>query len=134
MSSPVISVIIKVEGNPFHWPLAGRCTMACAMKCAMVFTGSGPLVVVTCYDSLNDPGFLRRLAEKGIDKFITFELPLEAVRERYGNHFNVVCEDLNETDELRVVDYEGDRALSLFEFSEFGPAVFHETPRRPIAV
>ncbi len=97
------------------------------MKCAMLFTGSGPIVVATCYESMNDPRLLRKLSEKGIEKFIAFELPEQSVRMRYGSHFHIVCEDLNETDELRVLDYDGDRVLSMFDFAEFGPPLFHET-------
>lgn len=93
----------------------------------MLFTGSGPIVIASCFESLLDPKLLEKLSEKGIEKFIAFELPEKLVRDRYGSHFHVVCEDLTETDELRVLDYDGDRVLSLFDFAEFGPPIFHET-------
>lgn len=105
-----------------------------SMKCAIVFGGTGPIVIVTCCNSLEDPGLLRRLSEKGIQKFIAFELPVDSARRHYGNHFNVVCHDLTETDELRVLDYDGKRALSLFDFEEFGPPIFHEPAQREVAV
>jgi hypothetical protein len=99
----------------------------------MLFTGSGPIVIATCYDSLDDPLLLGKLAEKGIEKFIAFELPEQNVRQRYGSHFHIVCEDLIETDELRVLDYDGDHAMSLFNFAEFGPLLFHETFEKQMA-
>jgi hypothetical protein len=100
------------------------------MKCAMIFADSGPIVIATCFDSLTDPALLRRLAQKGMEKFIAFELPVASVKARYGSHFSLVCEDLKETDDLRVLDYDGDRALSLFDFAEFGPPIFHEPVHR----
>lgn len=100
------------------------------MKAAILFTGSGPIVVVTLCDSLTDPRVIRRLAAKGVEKFLGFELPMDKVRTRYGNHFEVVCEDFHETDDLRVVDYNGHRALSLFNFEEFSSQVYHE-PAEP---
>ncbi len=104
------------------------------MKSGIVFTDSGPLVIVTCFDSLVDPTVVRKLADKGIVKFIAFELPIESVRQHYGSHFDVVCEDLSETDELRVLDYDGGRALALFDFSEYGPPIFFELPRKEVVL
>jgi len=104
------------------------------MKGAIIFTGSGPIIIVTCCNPFMDPILIQRLAEKGIEKFIAFELPIDLIRERYGNHFNVVCQDLTETDELRVIDYDGDRVLGLFEFSEYGPPFFHEMPRKEVSL
>ncbi len=96
------------------------------MKAAILFTGSGPIVIVTNCESLTDPQVIRRLTAKGIAKFMGFELDVEKVRRRYGNHFDMVCEDFHETDDLRVVDYNSQRAFSLFSFSEFGEQFSHE--------
>ena len=61
-----------------------------------------------------------------INKFLGFELPLELARERYGGHFEVVSRDLFESDDLRVLDYSGERAWRLFAFDELGSEVRHE--------
>ena len=98
------------------------------MKTAILFTSSGPIVIVTCCDSLRDPRLIHRLSSKGVDKFIGFEIPIEKVKARYGNHFEIVCEDFYESDDLRVVDYNGNKVLSLFSFEEFGPAVYYQQP------
>ena len=37
------------------------------MKVAMLFTGSGPLVILTSHESLTSPALLDKLAAKGID-------------------------------------------------------------------
>jgi hypothetical protein len=99
------------------------------MKTALIFTGSGPVVIVTSHASVTNPALLEKLSAKGIDKFIAFEIPFETARERYGGHFQVALRDLHETDDLRVVDFNGERAFRLFAFSELGPPTMHEGTR-----
>jgi hypothetical protein len=53
------------------------------MKCAMLVTGNGPIVILTSYDSLENPDLLERLKDRGIPKFLAYEIPLELARERY---------------------------------------------------
>jgi len=96
------------------------------MKSFLLMTGSGPLVILTSHDSVQDPTLLDKLLVKGIDKFIAYEVPYEFAAQRYGGHFNVVANDLHETDDLRVLDYNGERAFRLFSFSELGEACIHE--------
>lgn len=96
------------------------------MKAMLLISGSGPLVVLTSHASPTDPVLVKRLAGKGIRKFIAFDIPLEIARQRYGGHFTVVEQDLRQTDDLRILDYDGHRALQLFRFDEMGPPVFHE--------
>lgn len=96
------------------------------MRAIMLYTASGPLVILTSYNSPTAPDLLMKLRAKGITKFIAWEIPLELAKARYGGHFPVVEHDLHETDDLRVLDYAGDRAFRLFSFGELGPAVFYE--------
>jgi hypothetical protein len=49
------------------------------MKAALVFAGSGPIVILTSYSSLSDPGLLRTLKAHGVGKFIAYELSLDTV-------------------------------------------------------
>jgi hypothetical protein len=84
------------------------------MKIALLFTGSGPLVIATSHSSLTDPGLLEKLRAKGIEKFIAYELPPDLAKERYAGHFDVVMKDLHEADDLRVLDFNGERAFRLF--------------------
>ena len=96
------------------------------MKAGIVFTGTGPILILTSYDSFEDPKLVGKLRIKGIDKFIACELPVETVRARYGNHFQVVMGDLNQTDDLRVLDYNGYNVFYSFPFSEMKEAIYHE--------
>lgn len=96
------------------------------MRAFMLLTGSGPLVILTSYESVTDPGLLEKLKAKGVEKFIAYEIPIELARERYDGHFDIVVRDLHQTDDLRVLDYDGNRAFRLFRFSELGPPVVYE--------
>ncbi len=98
------------------------------MKVALLFTGSGPLVIVTSHGSLMDEGLLDRLRAKGIDKFLAYEIPLAIAEQRYGGHFQVVMHDLKENDDLRVLDFNGERAFRLFHWRELGAPLMYEAP------
>ncbi|MCP4048235.1 MAG: cytosolic protein [Gammaproteobacteria bacterium] len=96
------------------------------MKSFLLMTGSGPLVVLTSYTFIEDTALLEALQLKGIDKFVAYEVPVELAKERYGGHYTAVINDWLETDDLRVLDFNGERAFRLFDFSELGEARIHE--------
>ncbi|MEN8174841.1 MAG: hypothetical protein ABFS23_03705 [Pseudomonadota bacterium] len=96
------------------------------MKVFMLITGSGPVVILTSHAAVEDPALVEKLQTKGIEKFLAYEVPYELARERYGGHFTVVANDLHESDDLRVLDYNGERAFRLFRMDELGPLVVHE--------
>ena len=96
------------------------------MKSYFLFTAGGPLVILTSYDSIVNTELLKRLRSKGISKFIAHEVPVESARAKYGAHFDVVLADLHESDDLRVLDYSGERAFDRFAFKELGSPVYHE--------
>lgn len=98
------------------------------MKVFMLMAGSGPLVILTSHASIQDPVVLEKLAAKGLDKFLSYEVPIELAKERYGGHFTVVANDLRESDDLRVLDYNGERAFGLFSFAELGVPTVRESP------
>lgn len=97
------------------------------MKTALLFTGSGPLVIATSHSSLTDPGLLEKLKAKGINKFIAYELPLDLTKKRYAGHFDIAMRDLHETDDLRVLDFNGERAFRLFHLKELGNPIMFES-------
>ena len=78
------------------------------------------------YAAIEDDKLLDKLLVKGIDKFIAYEIPVDKAKKRYGGHFHVVVRDLNESDDLRILDYQGGRAFSMFSFSELGEPHKHE--------
>lgn len=96
------------------------------MKSFLLMTGSGPLIILTSHSSIENSILLEKLMVKGIDKFVAYEVPFELAKQRYAGHFNIVANDLHETDDLRILDYNGDRAFRLFSFNELGQAHIHE--------
>jgi len=96
------------------------------MKAGIIFTGTGPILILTTYESFDDPKLAEKLATKGISKYIASELPLDKVKTKYGNHYNVVMGDLKQTDDLRILDYNGYNVFYNFKFSEMSKPVYHE--------
>ena len=104
------------------------------MKAGIIFTGTGPILILTSYQALDDPKLVGKLGAKGIGKFIASEVSVDRVKELYGNHFNVIMGDLHQTDDLRVLDYNGYNVLHNFSFSEMGKPVYceaAETSKKP---
>ncbi len=73
------------------------------MKAGIFVSGSGPILILTSYESLMDPRLLEKLSVKGIKKFIAFEVPVETLKAKYGEHFNVIMGDVHQQDDLRVL-------------------------------
>jgi len=96
------------------------------MKAGIFFTGTGPILILTTYESLNESRLVDKLAQKGIKKFIAYEVPEELVKQRYGKHFNVILGDLKQTDDLRVLDYDGHHVFYSFSLNEIGKPLYHE--------
>ncbi|CAB1084009.1 hypothetical cytosolic protein [Olavius algarvensis Delta 1 endosymbiont] len=96
------------------------------MKAGIFFTGTGPILILTSYNTLSDPNLVDKLATKGIKKYIAYEVPENKVKERYGQHYNVILGDLNQTDDLRVLDYDGHHVFYNFSLNEIGEPVYHE--------
>ena len=96
------------------------------MHAALIFPGSGPILILTSHEGLEDPALLERLAGKGIKKFIAFPVPIDVLKHQYGIHFDIVCRDLHETDDLRVLDFDGRRAMDFLPFKALGAPIYHE--------
>ena len=96
------------------------------MKTALIFTGSSPILIITSYQSLEDKGFLEKLKQKGIDKFIAFVVQLESSKKKYGSRFDVIKDDLNTTEDIRILDYNEQLAFERFSFEELGEMIKHD--------
>lgn len=96
------------------------------MKAGIVFTGTGPILILTSYESLSDPKLAAKLARKGVMKFIAHELDPDLVQKRYGKQFEATREELKNNDDLRVLDYNGHNVFYNFAFEEMGPAIYRQ--------
>ena len=95
------------------------------MRAYLVFTGSGPILILTTYASVSDERFVAKLRHKGIAKFIAYEVAIGQVRAKYGQPFEVIANDLAGQVDLRVLDFNGHHIFANFRLSELGEAVRH---------
>ena len=97
------------------------------MKAGIFFTGSGPILILTSYESLTNPDFIDKLSIKGIKKFIAFEVSEAMLKEKYGRHFDVIMGDLYQNDDLRVLDYDGHHVFYNFNLKELDEPIFYDS-------
>jgi hypothetical protein len=96
------------------------------VKAYFLWTVTGPQLIVTSYDFVQHPELLKKLADTGITKFVAQEVSLDLVRERYGEHFQGVLTDPDQTDELRNVETSPRAVLNKFSFKELGEPIYYE--------
>lgn len=97
------------------------------MIAGIVFTGTGPILILTTYPSLTDPALAEKFLQKGIKKYIAFEVSVDLCRERYGTHFEAIYDDVHGQDDLRILDYNGHDVIFNFSFEEMGQPLYQET-------
>lgn len=93
------------------------------MRSYIVFSGTGPILILTTYPALTDPRLIEKLHHKGILKFIAYEVPLDVVKEIYGVPFEVIAADLELTEDVRVLDFNGHHIFSSFSFADLGDPI-----------
>jgi len=100
------------------------------MKAAMIFTGSGPILILTSFDSLNHPTLAEKLGARGITKYIAYEVSLDKVKKHYGTRFSIVLGDLSQTDDIRVMDIDGHHVFDSFSFEELSTPVYFDSLKK----
>lgn len=93
------------------------------MRAYIVFSGTGPILILTTYPELTDERLMVKFSHKGIVKFIAYEVPLERVRSIYGVPYEVIAQDLAHTEDVRVLDFNGHHIFSRFSFDELSNAI-----------
>ncbi len=95
------------------------------MRAYLIFTGSGPILILTTHKSVSDEPLVAKLKHKGIAKFIAYEVPVEQARQKYGLPFEAIADDLAGREDLRVLDFNGHHIFASFSLSELGEAIRH---------
>ena len=95
------------------------------MKAGILFTESGPILVLTTYHFFAHPKLVEKFAEKGITKFIAYEVPIEKVKEKYGKQLSQ-DRDSNGNRELRIIDSNEQQIFNNFSIKDFGGPVLYE--------
>ena len=89
----------------------------------LIFTGTGPILVLSTYPKLTDERLIEKLRYKGIYKFLAYEVELEAVQARYPESFGEVADDLEKTEDIRVLDFNGHQIMANFSLAELGDPI-----------
>lgn len=100
-----------------------------ATRAYLIFTGSGPILVLSTYPDLADERLVGKLRYKGIDKFIAYEVDMAAVRARYEHSFDSVAGDLAAVEDMRVLDFNGHQIMTNFALGELGEPIKFESPQ-----
>jgi hypothetical protein len=95
------------------------------MRAYLIFTGSGPILILTTHPDVSDERLVAKLKHKGIAKFIAYEVPVERVRKIYGVPFDVIAADLAGQEDVRVLDFNGHHIFASFRLNELGEPIRH---------
>ncbi len=98
-------------------------TATATLHAYLIFTGSGPILTLSTFPAITDPRLVDKLRYKGIDKFLAYEVALDAVAHRYPQAFEHVSHDLEGVDDLRVLDFNGHQIMANFSLHELGEPV-----------
>jgi hypothetical protein len=93
------------------------------MRAYLIFTGSGPILALSTYPALTDERLVNKLRYKGIDKFIAYEVNLDAVRSRYEHSFENIAQDLEREEDVRVLDFNGHQIMANFSLDALGEPI-----------
>jgi len=96
------------------------------IRAYIVFAGSGPLLLLSTYPKLTDERLVSKLRYKGIDKFIAYEVNLDAIRGRYADSFDNISRDLDSpqsVEDMRVLDFNGHQIMANFSLDELGDPI-----------
>ncbi len=93
------------------------------LRAFILFTGSGPVLLVSSYRDATDPRLIGKLRDRGITKFIAYEVPIDAVDAVYDATLRLVASDLAAEEDARVLDFNGHRIFASFSFSDLGRAI-----------
>ena len=89
----------------------------------LIFTGTGPILVLSTYPKLTDPRLVEKLRYKGIAKFIAYQVDLDAVEERYPLSHESIRRDLGGTEDIRVLDFNGHQIMANFSLDSLGDPI-----------
>ena len=95
------------------------------MRSYLLFTGTGPILLISTYPKLTDERLIKKLRYKGIDKFIAYQVDLDAVQATYGESFQGVADDLKDEgiEDLRVLDFNGHQIMANFSLDSLGDPI-----------
>ncbi len=95
------------------------------MKAYLLFHARGPVLIISKYDSIQDKEF-QDVLKKAYSKFIVHDALLDPIKSCYGAHFEHILTDPSQTDDLRVLDTDGDRIFTNVNFTALGQTAYYD--------
>ena len=94
------------------------------MRSYLIFTGTGPILVLSTYPKLTDERLIQKLRYKGIDKFMAYQVDLDVVEERYPQVPDIIEDLKGEGEEdIRVLDFNGHQIMANFSLDSLGDPI-----------
>ena len=117
---------MTVQADAVTAPSDAAATSETHSRAYLLFTGTGPILVLSSYPRLTDERLVAKLRYKGIDKFIAYEVALAAVEARYTHAYPSVAADLATSEDIRVLDFNGHQIMANFSLDELGEPIKYE--------
>ena len=95
------------------------------MTAFLVLTEAEPILVMATRAEVEGGGLVKDLSRVGINQFIAHEITVDGLREVYGRAFEVIEADVKNGKGLRVLDSNGDHALSHVQLANLGLVIVH---------
>ena len=93
------------------------------LRSYLIFTGTGPILVLSTYPKLTDDRLLEKLRYKGIDRFIAYQVDLDEVKSAYPQSFGQAEGDLEGREDIRVLDFNGHQIMANFSVDSLGDPI-----------
>jgi hypothetical protein len=103
------------------------------MRGVLVFSGTGPLLILSSYPTVDHPELVAKLRAKGLRKFIAYEIPIDRCTDLYGSTYRDIVADLEASDDIRVLDFDGHRIFLNFSLRDLHDGVIYEEGRMSVA-
>jgi hypothetical protein len=109
-----------LEGGLLRYRLRDLPSWEDAMKGILVFGSGGPLLLLSSYPTIDDPELVEKLRAKGLEKYIAYEVPIERCRDIYGRRYRENLRNLETSDDMRVLDFDGHHIFLHFSLRSLG--------------
>lgn len=99
------------------------------MKTFLLFTQDGPILILSKSDSIQQSELPEKLPAYG--KFVSWEIPVDSIKSCYSAHFEQVLKDPKQSDDLKVIDDNGEQVFLNISFKTLGQPNYHEGKNIP---
>ena len=84
------------------------------------------MLVLSTYPEITDDELVAKFRFKGIDKFLAYEIALDAVKAAYATSYEDVAAELEEENGVTVLDFSGHQIMANFSLAELGEPIRYD--------